>query len=240
MSKLRLSSREIGSVMVFDLEGEPTQESLEQIAWKIQRNIRRHRLQRIILNLQKIPELDYLGVRKLLAACIRPQQSLIFGASSGVRSLLESSYMPRNVRICATETEVAEDLGPFLMDKSKDKEFASTSGEGVEATGDMIERRRSKRMHVALPLSLKIFLSEGRVIQSEAIATNISEGGLFAEYLNLDACHEIEGLERVEDLAVELVLHASANFPEELHLKGRIRRKELKKKQLGVAVQFEA
>ncbi len=238
MSKLRLSSREIGSVMVFDLEGEPTQESLELIAWKIQKNIRRHRLQRIILNLQKIPELDYLGVRKLLAACIRPQQSLIFGASTGVRNLLESTYMPRNVRICNTETEVAEDLGPFLMDKNKDKEFASNAKDGEESPGNMIERRRSKRMHVALPLSLKIFLPEGKLISSEAIATNISEGGLFAEYLNLDACRDIEALENVLDLEVELTLHASANFPEELHLKGCIRRKELKKKQLGVAVQF--
>ncbi len=238
MSKLKLSSREIGSVMVFDLEGEANQEELEQIAWKIQKNIRRHRLQRIILNLQRMPELDYLGVRKLLAACIRPQQSLIYGASSGVRSLLENTYMPRNVRICKNETEVAEDFGPFLMDRSKDKAFPSQAKEGEESAGLMIERRRSKRMHVALPISLKVFHPSGKIITSEAIATNISEGGLFAEYLDLEASKEIESLDQVIGLNVELLLHTSANFPEELHLRGNVRRKELRKKQLGIAVEF--
>jgi len=109
MSKLKMSTREIGSVRVFDLEGSPTQETIQEIAWKIQRNIRRYRLQRVILNLQKVPTLEPLGVRKLLAACIRPQRSLIFGVSSNILHFLESTYLPQNVRICASEKEVAED-----------------------------------------------------------------------------------------------------------------------------------
>ena len=89
MSKLKVSTREIGSVRVFDLEGDPTQETLQEIAWKIQRNIRRYRLQRVILNLQMLPFLDQLGLRKLVAACIRPQRSLIYGASESVVHFLQ-------------------------------------------------------------------------------------------------------------------------------------------------------
>ncbi|MBI3316981.1 MAG: PilZ domain-containing protein [Candidatus Omnitrophica bacterium] len=242
MSKLKVSTREIGSVCVFDLEGDPTQESLQEIAWKIQRNIRRHRLQRVILNLQRLPSLDPLGVRKLLAACIRPQKSLIFGASRNVTTFLESTYLPHNVKICQSEKEVAEDLGPFLLEKEKEKTFPmETSKQGSVHPGHEVERRRSKRMHVALPIDFKIFVENGKTpIETRAIATNISEGGLFAEYIDLEAAQKIEALVNPAGLKVSIHVFPSANFPEEYQLDGKINRIELRKKQLGLAVEFQA
>lgn len=240
MSKLKVSTREIGCVRVFDLEGSPTQEDLQEIAWKIQRNIRRHRLQRVILNLQRMPLLDPLGVRKLLAACLRPQQSLIYGASKTVRTVLENTYLPRNIRLCDSEVAVAEDLGPFLLEKGFADEFQSVvnDGSGRLPPGIKLERRRSKRMHVALPLHLKIAAKDGQKFEAEAIATNISEGGLFAEYLDLEAAEKIEHLDPMNGLSVEILVHSSANFPEEYRLNGLIRRKELRKKQLGIGIEF--
>jgi len=242
MSKLKVSTREIGSVCVFDLEGDATQESLQEIAWKIQRNIRRHRLQRVILNLQMLPTLDQLGLRKLLAACIRPQKSLIYGASHSVIQTLENTYLPRNVRVCLSEKELAEDLGPFLLEKEKEKNIPLNGGLGEQnpqaSIGHEVERRRSKRMHVALPIDLKIFPESGEAIQSRAIATNISEGGVFAEYINLEAAQKIEKLESLKGLKAEIQIFPSANFPEEYHLTGKINRKELRKKQLGIAIEF--
>ena len=244
MSKLKVSTREIGSVCVFDLEGNPTQETLQEIAWKIQRNIRRHRLQRVILNLQMMPTLEPLGLRKLLAACIRPQKSLIFGASISVVHHLEGTYLPRNIRICTSEKEVAEDFGPFLLEKERDKKFPVDGKDGSpESIGNQVERRRSKRMHVALPIELKIYPADGSPpIASKAIATNISEGGLFAEYIDLEAAHKLEAmdLDPLKDHKVEILIFPSANFPEEYHLAGKINRKELRKKQLGVAIEFLA
>ena len=239
MSKLKLSTREIGSVRVFDLEGNPTQDDLQEVAWKIQRNIRRFRLQRVIINLQMLPALEPLGLRKLLAACIRPQKSLIFGASDLVTHHLESTYLPRNVRICTSEKEVAEDLGPFLLEKDKTKSFPDgRGGMPSESIGAQIERRRSKRMHVALPIELKILHDPEKPIVTRAIATNISEGGLFAEYIDLESAHKIDALEPVAGIKVDVHIFASANFPEEYQLQGKINRKELHKKQLGVAVEF--
>lgn len=239
MSKLKVSTREIGSVCVFDLEGDPTQETLQEIAWKIQRNIRRHRLQRVILNLQRLPALEPLGLRKLLAACIRPQRSLIFGASPSVADYLENTYLPRNVKICPSEKEVAEDLGPFLLEKEKEKKILVEGQDGDgEAIGTNLERRRSKRMHVALPIELRICPQKGDPITSHAIATNISEGGLFAEYVDLEVAQKIEMMEPLKGLKAEIQIFPSANFPEEYHLEGKINRVELRKKQLGIAVEF--
>lgn len=239
MSKLRVSTREIGSVRVFDLEGEPTQETLQEIAWKIQRNIRRYRLQRIILNLQKLPSLDSLGLRKLIAACIRPRQSLIFGVSTAIASCLEEDYLPRNVRVCSSEKEIAEDLGPFLLEKGRDNEFPEDPNDnGKESIGAKLERRRGKRMHVAMPLELTISPLHGTPIKTRAIATNIAEGGLFVEYLDLDAAQRIEAMEPLAGLKVTIQILPCANFPEEYSLQGKILRNELRKKQLGLAIEF--
>ncbi len=240
MSKLKVSTREIGSVCVFDLIGDPTQEDLQEVAWKIQRSIRRHRLQRVILNLQMIPSIEPLGLRKLMAACIRPQRSLIFGVSETLAHGLEETYVPRNVRICNSEKEVAEDFGPFLLEKDAAQiGLKEPDADLHESPGYQLERRRSKRMHVALPIDLKIFAGE-KVLMTHAIATNISEGGLFAEYLDLHTAEMLEKLEPFENLKVEILIFPSVNFPEEYHLQGIIRRREMRKKQLGIGVEFTA
>ena len=241
MSKLKLSTREIGSVYVFDLMGEPTDDSLEEVASKIQKNIRRHRLQRVILNLQMLPHLEPLSLRKLLTACIRPQKSLLYGVSTEMAQFLENTYVPKNMRICKSEKEVAEDLGPFLLEKDGDNEFPAEDGVNPEQTaGYQIERRRSKRMKVALPIELKIHLQNGELLESRAIATNISEGGLFAEYLDLEAAGKMEKLEPFQGFKVDIRIFPSANFPEEYQLQGKINRKEFRKKQLGIALEFLA
>lgn len=240
MSRLRCTTREIGSVKVFDLVGEPNQDTLQEIAWKIQRSIRRHRLQRVILNLQKIKSLDELGIRKLVAAFLRPQRSAIYGASGALGHQFEDTYLPKNIKLCPTEKEVAEDLGPFLFEKD---ELGNVLGvkdqlEDGSQPGRDLEKRRSKRMHVAIPLELTLRLKGQSPIVTRAIATNISEGGIFVEYLDLDALQVVENISQVEAIPVEIQIHPSSNFPEEYHLQGLIRRRETRNRGLGLAVQF--
>ena len=241
MSRLHCTTREIGSVKVFDLIGEPSQDTLQEVAWKIQRSIRRHRLQRVILNLQRIKSLDELGVRKLVAAFLRPQRSAIYGTSGTLMHQFEGTYLPRNIRLCPTEKEVAEDLGPFLFDKDDRGSILGEKDHPEDGSqpGSDLERRRSKRMHVAIPLELTLQPKGQDPIVTRAIATNISQGGIFVEYLDLDALKVVEELEPVEGVVVEVQIHPSNNFPEEYHLQGVIRRREACKRGVGLAVQFK-
>jgi len=240
VSRLRLMTREIGSVRVFDLIGEPSQDALQEVAWRIQKNIRRHRLQRVILNLQKIKFLDELGVRKLIAAFLRPQRSGIYGASGPVTHQLEDTYLPKNMSLCPTEKEVAEAFGPFLFQKEEAGKILGENDHPEDGShpGKDFEKRRAKRMHVAIPLELSLELPGSEPIVTRGIATNISEGGMFVEYLDLDALKMIEHVEVVDDMPVQIQIHPSSNFPEEYHLEGIIRRREARKRGLGLAVQF--
>lgn len=241
MSQLRLGTREIGSVKIFDLMGEITHDSLQEVAWKIQRRIRRHRLQRVILNIQKVKSLDEIGVRKLVAAFLRPQKSAFYGASGSVKDLLQRTYLPHNIKICSTEKEVAEDFGPFLFNKEEkgrvlgEKKDRSDNGHGP---GILLERRRTKRMHVALPLEMILHPRGQESIATRAIATNISEGGVFVEFLDLEAIKAVEKIDPLEGITLEIQIHPSENFPEEYHLEGVIRRKEIRKRGLGLAIEF--
>lgn len=240
MSRLHFATREIGSVKVFDLIGDPMQDSLQEVAWKIQRSIRRHRLQRVILNVQKIKHLDELGVRKLVAAFLRPQKSAIYGACNELLHQFEDTYLPDNIKICQTEKEVAEDFGPFLFHKDQMGRILGNDDhtEDGSGLGFKLERRRAKRMHVAIPLEIALHPEGKEPICSWGISTNISEGGIFIEFLDLDALREIDQLENIDDMLIEIQIHPSANFPEEYHLEGEVRRKEVKKRGLGLAIRF--
>ena len=240
MSRLRFAMREIGSVKVFDLLGDPNQEDLQDVAWRMQKSIRRHRLQRVILNVQKIKSLDEIAIRKLVAAFLRPQRSAIYGASELLTQQLEGTYLPQNMKICPTEKEVAEDFGPFLFHKEEMGRVLGLEDHPLDGSpfGTELDRRRAKRMHVAIPLEMKLYPKDQEPIETRGIATNVSEGGIFVEYLDLDAIKMVEKLDPGEVLKVEVQIHPSGNFPEEYHLEGLIRRREMRKRGLGLAVQF--
>ena len=239
MEKLILSTREIGSVSVFDIKGDPDRETLQEVVLKIQKKIRRHRIQRVILNLQDLNSIDEIGMRKLMAACLRPQKSLIYGASPDAVRAMKESYIPQSVKICTNEEDVAEDFGPFLLEKDDDKAIRTDEVQDRRSTiGYQVERRRSKRMHVAMPLELRLTLAPGNEIVTKAIITNISEGGLFCEYLDNHQAKIVEEIECVDGLAAEIKIPKCSNFAEEYHLRGVVLRKEFRKKQLGLAIKF--
>ncbi|MFZ5802559.1 MAG: PilZ domain-containing protein [Candidatus Omnitrophota bacterium] len=240
MKQLKVSTREIGAVGIFDLDGHTTEATVQDAAHKIERMIRRRRMQRVILNLKHTDGLDPIGVRRLMAACLRPHDSLIYGASQELAGILADTHVPQNVTLCQKEEEVAEYLGPYLMEKSREKKIVRESSSiREESVGHALERRRAKRMHVAIPVELMIRDAGGREVRARAITTNISEGGLFAEFLDLDEAEKVWPLTERADYKTEMTLLPCANFPEKYCVTGQVIRWEMKKKQIGLAVKFD-
>jgi len=240
MSKFHFHTREIGAVSIFDLLGSPqgasAHDEVQDLAWRMQKNIRRHRLQRVILNMKGVDTLDAISMRKILAACIRPKQSVIYGATHDLLQVISENHLPHNIGVCSTEKEITEQLGTFLFDKDESKRMIRTNLD-AGTVGSEIERRRSHRMHVALPLEIKV-LTDQTPLVTTSIATNISEGGLFAEYLDLDAAEKMDSVDLIAGKKVHLHIFPSAYFPTEFDVSGVIRRKELRGKQLGLGIEF--
>jgi hypothetical protein len=94
-------------------------------------------------------------------------------------------------------------------------------------------------MHVAIPVELRITSPLNEIVVTKAIVTNISQGGVFVEYLDLEAAGKIKAMEPIENLPVDIHIFPSANFPDEYHVAGRVRRKEIRREQLGFGIEFQ-
>ena len=82
-----------------------------------------------------------------------------------------------------------------------------------------------------------VHYKDQKEIELKGIATNVSEGGLFAEFLDLDtpAYSEMQGL---EGSRVEVDVPPNEAFKDRMLVPGKINRFELFKKQYGLAIQF--
>ena len=233
---VQLGLRKIGTVQVFDLGGVLTGEEMEPVAQKIDQVIQKKKLRRVILNLQKVQSIDQIALRKIVACLIRPQRSLIFAPDESCRALFQDSHLPGSVRLCKNEEEVAEAFGSFLF--LKDKVFQVPVDETKPQPKDYgLERRRAKRIRVAIPIRVAFQMKDGGVLTTKAIATNVSQGGIFAEFLDVNApdYSKMQGLEQSQ---VTITVLPGETFKEEITIPGKIARFELLKKQYGIALQF--
>ena len=233
---VQLGLRQIGRVQVFDLSGTLAGETLDSVIEKIEHTIHKKQLRRVILNLQKVQTLDELALRKLIACLLRPQRSLVFVPDGAARDLFLASHVPSNIKLCQNEEEVAEAFGSFLF--LKDKMYQVPVDESQPGTKDYgLERRRSKRIRVAIPIHIKFQMKDGSALNAKAIATNVSQGGIFAEFLSLDS-PEYTKMQGLEGSRLELTVPPNDTFKEEMTIPGKIVRFELNKKQYGIAIQF--
>ncbi|MBI4358049.1 MAG: hypothetical protein HY584_02000 [Candidatus Omnitrophica bacterium] len=233
---IQLGLRKIGSVQVFDLGGALTGEEMDPVMQKIEQVIQRKRLRRVILNLQKVQSIDEIALRKIIACLIRPQRSLIFAPDGSCRELFTHTHLPSSVRLCKNEEEVAEAFGSFLFVKDKMFEVAIDDKQPLPKSYGL-ERRRNKRIRVAIPVHLAFQMKDGTTLKAKAIATNVSQGGVFAEFLDLDA-PEYSKMQGLEQSQVTIGVPPNDTFKEELAIPGKIARFELLKKQYGIAIQF--
>lgn len=232
---IHLGFRKIGSVQVFDLGGVLTGDEIDSALQKIDQVIQKKKLRRVILNLQKVESVDEIALRKIIACLLRPQRSIIFAPDGSCRELFEASHLPSSVRLCKNEEEVADAFGSFLF--LKDKIFEIPIDDNLPQKGYGLDRRRNKRIRVAIPLKVDFHMKDGSILSSKAIATNVSQGGIFAEFLDLNA-PDYSKLQGLEESQVTVTVPPNETFKDELVIPGRIARFELLKKQFGIAIKF--
>lgn len=228
--------RKIGSVQVFDLGGILVGEEMDPAVHKIEQTIQKKRLRRVILNLQKVQSMDEVSFRKIMACLIRPQRSLVFAPEGSYRGMFESGHLPQNVRICKNEEEVADAFGSFLF--VKDKMFEVQADPLQTQIKDYgLERRRNKRIRVAIPVKLLFHMKDGSKLEAKGIATNVSQGGVFCEFLDLNA-PAYSRMQGLEETLVTITVPPNETFKEEITIPAKIGRFELFKTQYGIALKF--
>lgn len=223
MAATEFRKREIGSVVVFDLSGRLEGGKGDELRDTLESEIQKENHINVILNLQGIESSDEITLRKVLVTLERPVRKAIFCDSDEVFKNLRETYLSGDIPITKSEEEIVGLFGAYLLEKEK-------------RVGKR-DRRRNPRMKVAIPVDLDFQTSSGGPLNTKAIVTNVSEGGIFAEYLNWKSALEVKKLEGAKNVGVKVIFrHPKTKNTAEIN--GAIVRVEDTNDQIGLAVQY--
>ena len=218
----QISRRRIGSVVILDIKGE----LVGPWALKARDNIAQlmtDKIQNLIINLKELSTIDSLGV-KAIAENLNPaaRNALISGRIS-VTEMFSRLKVLNDLTVFNDEDDVID----FFS-----KEFVETT-QHVHFT----ERRQHKRLKTAIPLEFWYDNAQGNKIVFKAIITDLSEGGLMAEYLDLET---VDTFNQVLDPYDLKMLDLKIKLPDHAHIyaSGKVLRTVITGDQLGLGIEF--
>ncbi len=191
IAKTEVHKRRIGSVIIFDLFGDLNDNDVDAVKDFIERNIQRGGYRNVILNTQNVIHVDQLALRKILIPLERPHRKAIYCYTPELLDMFLNTYLPEKMKVCKNEAEVSDTFGLYLVEKDK---FIFKG-----------ERRKNQRIEVAVPVQLIIQSSPTEVVSSTALITNLSEGGFFAECLDLHSAASVKHIRDFRNLSAKAV-----------------------------------
>lgn len=214
--------RVIGRVQIVDLIPRLTGPDGEAWLEVMEKHFFHGQQRAVVVNLSKVTELDAAQLRRLMFYMERPLKRAFFSHDKHAKDLVPDYVNPR-MPLLSQEEEVVDYFGLDLIERYRDAVPRK-------------ERRKFHRFKVVMPT--EILVKGKNPFSTKAIITNISEGGAFAQYLDLEASMQMAGLEDSPRLPVEMVLKHPGTSECEL-VKGSLVRVELLGQQRGVAIHFK-
>jgi len=215
----QITQRKIGNVMIIDINGTLSGSWALRGKEKLSQMLEAMRGQKVIFNLRGVTGMDTLGVKSLFESVSRQKEAGVLYGNAGVRDLM--SHFPESKR--------------FRMFRDEG-EVVSVFGEDLVSAVNSKEQRTTVRMETAVPLEFD-YEEGGEKIQFRAIVTNLSEGGLFAQYIDLKIAEE--SLKRLNPYDLK-VLHLKLLLPNKkpIHTEGKVVYRKLDGEQVGIGLQF--
>ncbi len=223
-AKTEVHKRKIGSVIIFDLYGDVGDGDVDAIKDFMERNIQRGGYRNVILNTQNVLHVDQLALRKILVPLERPHRKAIYCHSPELLDMFLNTYLPEKMALCKNEAEVSQTFGLYLVEKDK---FIFKG-----------ERRKNSRIEVAIPVTIKPQQdSPQEPVSATALITNLSEGGFFAECLDLQSALVIRNLKDLRNLSAKAVFRPPLASQDQ-NFNIEMLRMEVTSRQTGFAAKF--
>ena len=220
--KAHISRRMIGDVDIFDLFGDITDEKIEEVASYLKAYIQNAPVNYVILNCEEVESCDLEKLASLLSSVKNVKKSSLYLNNNRLSGLLDSAETVVQHDICKTQREIIREFGPALVSSRKNG----------------LDRRADKRFDSAVQIDLIFKNKEGEVVlENSGIITNMSDGGIFVEYLELLSSKKLAALNCLKGLSVEL--KNKEIFDGEMSDLGEIVRTELTGNQMALAIKFE-
>lgn len=220
----QIINRTVGEVEILDLKGDFVGPWALRGREDIHRFIEANKPENLLINLKDVETIDSLGVKAVM-------DNLGFGMKGGVvssnYSLLEMfselMHQEKGIQFFKGEDEVVRFFGEELVRE--------------RTISTIAEKRKFTRLKSAFPIEFSYTDRNGERIVFRAIVTNISEGGLYAEYLDLEPS---SGNPKKLDLYDFKMLEIKIKIPDktEIRMEGKALRTDLEGEQMGIAIQF--
>ena len=216
----QIAKRQIGNVAIIDIRGAFSgswalrgRENLRQVVGSLCQG------EKVIFNLSQTSGLDTLGVRSILASVSEEVDGAFLRGTSSVMDLVSRFPESKRFRIFKNEQEMTQAFGKDFM-----------------KTGGVSEQRNSLRLQTAIPLEF-YYEEDGERVKFQAIVTNLSNSGLFAEYIDLKVAEE--SLERLDPYELKM-LYMTLFLPKRkaIQLKGNVIHRNLDGEQMGIGIRF--
>ena len=215
----QITRRQIGGVTIIDIKGPLTGVWALREKAVAMRKLVAEEEQAVILNLKGMTQLDTVGAKAIFETLAKGRQVGIFGGSPDVLDVLGRFSQLKRFRMFRDEAEVVSVFGADFVRSLKDR-----------------EKRKHGRLRTALPLEFSC-RSEREKIYFHAIVTNLSETGLFAEYIDLEAAEQsLEQLSPYDLKVIELKLLLPKG--KSVEAEGKVAHRKLDGDQVGIGIEF--
>lgn len=216
----KIDQRRIGAVAILDIKGSFTGPWASRGKEELMYHLKTTSSGNAILNLRSLTHLDSLGARAILESIPNTQGMAILAGNRQVMDLVTRYSGTKQLRLFWNEREAVRSFGKtFIGDSSVP-----------------IERRAHPRMPTALPLEF-YNLEEAEPIYFCAVVTNLSLGGLFAEYIDLKYVEE--SLEHLDPYDLKLLhLNLLLSKGKAMEAEGKVVHRRLDGEQLGIGIEF--
>lgn len=218
----QIIKRKIGSVHIIDLRGEFVGPWALRGREEIALFIKNLKTKNLLFNLRGLSTVDSLGVKAVTENLSPDIRVGVVVGNLSVMEMFARVAARQNLKFFKTEEEIIQYFGQDLV-RWEEKTYE--------------EKRRHQRLKTAIPLGFSFMDEKGERVFFSAVVTDLSEGGLLAEYLDLDR----ESFHRMKLNPYDFhMLDLKFKLPGfgEVEAKGRVVRTFFDRDQVEIGIEF--
>lgn len=223
MNKIpQIVKRRIGAVDILDLQGQFVGPWALRGREEISQYLKGRQTKNLLVNLRGLTTVDSLGVKAVSENLTDEMRSALVVGNLSVMEMFLRLISPERLRFFKTEYEVIDYFGEDLV-KWQEPSFE--------------EKRKHQRLKTALPLEFSCVSEKDEPVCFHGVITDLSEGGLMVEYLDLD--QGFFGKARLNPYDFR-ILNMKVKLPggPEVFAKGKVVRTVMEGAQFGMGIEF--
>lgn len=167
----RIKSKSVGGVRIFEISGCLEGEFGQSGDAAIEKTMKGHIRKNVLFNLRRVQKVD---------------EAAVVGLIKNLRNTAKCALVTENTEVieCFKRLDKNHRLA-FLQDEKEAIRFFSQEFVSVNDGPDWLERERRQfiRLQTALPVDFTVTTEKGESICLIAVVTNLSESGLYAEFI---------------------------------------------------------